>query len=168
MGGFIEVGLSRGYLLLYKMTPWKTPRKSMGEWDYRTRIIPLLSSRKPGLYCADTGQSRVCSHWQGRLRPLLHPWLLTRLRSRFWPQLRPWLNSLNRTVSKKIECLHSIYCTYGSLRGPPTAYSGRISYHRPFSIKFCPLRALGRDPINEHLPDKQYTRWVQVQMRLCE
>jgi hypothetical protein len=31
------------------MTPWKTPRKSMGEWDYRTRIIPLLSFMKPGL-----------------------------------------------------------------------------------------------------------------------
>jgi hypothetical protein len=30
------------------MTPWKTPRKSIGEWDYRTRIIPLLSSMKPG------------------------------------------------------------------------------------------------------------------------
>jgi hypothetical protein len=46
MGGFKEVGLSRG-LLLYTMIPWKTPRKSMGEWDYRTRIILLLSSMKP-------------------------------------------------------------------------------------------------------------------------
>jgi hypothetical protein len=35
MGGFIEVGLSWGYLR-YTMTPWKTPRKSRGEWDYRT------------------------------------------------------------------------------------------------------------------------------------
>jgi hypothetical protein len=50
MGGFIEVGLSRGVpVLLYTMTPRKTPRKSMGEWDYRTRIIPLLSFMKPGI-----------------------------------------------------------------------------------------------------------------------
>jgi hypothetical protein len=26
-------------------------------------------------------------------------------------------------------CLHSIYCTYGPLRAPPTAYSRRISYY---------------------------------------
>jgi hypothetical protein len=35
-------------VLLYTMTPWKTPRKSMGEWDYRARIIPLLLFMKPG------------------------------------------------------------------------------------------------------------------------
>jgi hypothetical protein len=29
------------------MNPSKTARKSMGEWDYHTRIIPLLSSMKP-------------------------------------------------------------------------------------------------------------------------
>jgi hypothetical protein len=38
------------------------------------------------------------------------------------------------------QCLHSIYCTYGSLRALPTAYSGRILYYRP--LKFCLLRAL--------------------------
>jgi hypothetical protein len=43
-GGIIQWGL------LYTMTPWQTPRKSMGEWDYCTRIIPLLSSMKPGTY----------------------------------------------------------------------------------------------------------------------
>jgi hypothetical protein len=34
-------------ILLYTMNPSKTARKSMGEWDYRTRIIPLLLSMKP-------------------------------------------------------------------------------------------------------------------------
>jgi hypothetical protein len=38
---------------------------------------------------------------------------------------------------------YSIYCTYGSLRALPTSYSGRISYYRPFSIKFCLMRTLG-------------------------
>jgi hypothetical protein len=47
-GRFHRGGIIQG-VLLYTMTPWKTPRKSMGEWDYRTRIIPLLSSMKPGL-----------------------------------------------------------------------------------------------------------------------
>jgi hypothetical protein len=42
------VGLSRGYSYRFTMTPWKTQRKSMVEWDYRTRIISLLSSMKPG------------------------------------------------------------------------------------------------------------------------
>jgi hypothetical protein len=44
---FQRGGIIQG-VLLYTMTPWKTPRKFMGEWDYRTRIIPLLSSMKPG------------------------------------------------------------------------------------------------------------------------
>jgi hypothetical protein len=47
-GRFHRGGIIQG-VLLYTMTPWKTPRKSMGEWDYRTRIIPLLSSMKPGI-----------------------------------------------------------------------------------------------------------------------
>jgi hypothetical protein len=46
-GRFQRGGIIQG-VLLYTMTPSKTPRKSMGEWDYRTRIIPLLSSMKPG------------------------------------------------------------------------------------------------------------------------
>jgi hypothetical protein len=46
-GQFHRGGSIQG-VLLYTMTPWKTSRKSMGEWDYRTRIIPLLSSMKPG------------------------------------------------------------------------------------------------------------------------
>jgi hypothetical protein len=46
----------------------------------------------------------------------------------------------------------SIYCTSGSLRAPPTANSGRISYYRPFSIKFCLLRLRqSRRSIGEHL-----------------
>jgi hypothetical protein len=40
-----------GTLKLYTMNPWKPRRKSMGEWDYRIRIIPLLSSLKPGHIC---------------------------------------------------------------------------------------------------------------------
>jgi hypothetical protein len=47
-GQFHRGGIIQG-ILIYTMTPWKTPRKSMGEWDYRTRIIPLLSFMKPGL-----------------------------------------------------------------------------------------------------------------------
>jgi hypothetical protein len=47
MGSFIEVGLSRGY----SYTQWtlRKPRESPrgGGWDYRPRIIPLLSSMKP-------------------------------------------------------------------------------------------------------------------------
>jgi hypothetical protein len=46
LGGFTEVGLSRRYS--YTMTPWKTPIKSMGEWDYCTGLIPIFSSMKPG------------------------------------------------------------------------------------------------------------------------
>jgi hypothetical protein len=34
MDGF-RGGIIQG-VLLYTITPWKTPRKSMGEWDYRT------------------------------------------------------------------------------------------------------------------------------------
>jgi hypothetical protein len=41
-------GIIQG-VLLYTMTPCKTPKKTMGEWDYHTKIIPLLSSMKPGL-----------------------------------------------------------------------------------------------------------------------
>jgi hypothetical protein len=40
-GGFIEEGFIQA-VLLYTMTPWKTPRKSMAEWDYRTRINTIL------------------------------------------------------------------------------------------------------------------------------
>jgi hypothetical protein len=46
-GQFHRGGIIQG-VLLYPLTPWKTPRKSTGEWDYRTRIISLLSSMKPG------------------------------------------------------------------------------------------------------------------------
>jgi hypothetical protein len=46
-GRFHRGGIIQG-ALLYTMTPWKTPRKSMGEWDYRTRIISVLSSMKLG------------------------------------------------------------------------------------------------------------------------
>jgi hypothetical protein len=46
-GRFHRGGIIQG-VLLYTMTPWQSPRKYMGEWDYRTRIIPLLSSMKPG------------------------------------------------------------------------------------------------------------------------
>jgi hypothetical protein len=47
-GRFHRGGIIQG-VLLYTMNPWKTTRKSTGEWDYRTRIIPLLLSMKPGL-----------------------------------------------------------------------------------------------------------------------
>jgi hypothetical protein len=48
-GRFHRGGIIQG-VLLYTMTPWKAPRKSMGEWDFRTSIIPLLSSMKPGTH----------------------------------------------------------------------------------------------------------------------
>jgi hypothetical protein len=44
---FHRGGIIQG-VLLYTMPPWKTPRKSMGEWDYHNWIIPLLSSMKSG------------------------------------------------------------------------------------------------------------------------
>jgi hypothetical protein len=48
-------GIIQG-VLLYTMNPSKTARKSMGEWDYRTRIIPLLSSMKPAKYPYGRGE----------------------------------------------------------------------------------------------------------------
>jgi hypothetical protein len=46
---FDSGGIIQG-VLLYTMNPSKTARKSMWGWDYRTRIIPLLSSMKPAVY----------------------------------------------------------------------------------------------------------------------
>jgi hypothetical protein len=48
VGQFHRAAIIQG-VLLYTMNPSKTARKSMGEWDYRTRIIPLLSSMKPAM-----------------------------------------------------------------------------------------------------------------------
>jgi hypothetical protein len=36
-------------VLLYTTNPWKTSRKSMKGGNYRTRIIPLLTSMKSGI-----------------------------------------------------------------------------------------------------------------------
>jgi hypothetical protein len=49
IGRFHRGGIIQG-VLFATLTPWKTPRKSIGEWDYRTRIIPILSSMKPDLW----------------------------------------------------------------------------------------------------------------------
>jgi hypothetical protein len=49
LGQFHRAAIIQG-VLLYTMNPSKTARKSMAEWDYRTRIIPLLSSLKPDNY----------------------------------------------------------------------------------------------------------------------
>jgi hypothetical protein len=35
------------FVCLYTMNPSKTARKFVGEWNFRTRIMPLLSSMKP-------------------------------------------------------------------------------------------------------------------------
>jgi hypothetical protein len=40
-GRFHRGGIIQG-VLLYTTNPWKTTIKSMREWDYRTKIIPLL------------------------------------------------------------------------------------------------------------------------------
>jgi hypothetical protein len=60
-GRFHRGGIIQG-VLLYTLTPWKTPRKSMGEWDYRTRIIPLLSSMKPGLVSCHPEKQHLYQH----------------------------------------------------------------------------------------------------------
>jgi hypothetical protein len=49
IGQFHRAAIIQG-VLLYTMNPSKTVRKSMGGWDYRTRIIPLLSSMKPARF----------------------------------------------------------------------------------------------------------------------
>jgi hypothetical protein len=45
LGQFHRAAIIQG-VLLYTMNPSKAARKSRGEWDYRTRIIPLLTSMK--------------------------------------------------------------------------------------------------------------------------
>jgi hypothetical protein len=49
LGQFHRAAIIQG-VLLYTMNPSKTARKSKGGLDYRTRIIPLLSSMKPASY----------------------------------------------------------------------------------------------------------------------
>jgi hypothetical protein len=59
MGGFIEVGLSRGYSYTQYGKPLENPEKILGEWDYRTRTIPLSSSMKLGHKVCKTSKKNV-------------------------------------------------------------------------------------------------------------
>jgi hypothetical protein len=48
------------------MTPWKTPRKFVGEWDYRTRIIPVFPT---GRNFGRKTQKRPLKNMSGRENP---------------------------------------------------------------------------------------------------
>jgi hypothetical protein len=110
-------------VLLYTMPPWKTPRKSMGEWDNRTKIIPLLLSRKPG-HCCIHGCTVLYSCFHLRLEIFLTSCL-------WFPNLKSYSNILAR-----------------DLCGNELSYAGRTARHVLASIQFTLRRCVANHKLS--------------------